>query len=522
MNEERLADRLDVLINGGSTIRASYGHQDQQRGSSQSQSAYENERLLVAWVLLSRLSPKQVNKVWEEHKMKLLRFARRLLVADDIQGTYNRLLHFCYVRLLARVASILEKSSFDRVSLLHIILDTWKHISLYWKIDDSSQWKMNIDVGNTLFIHLAQKNDRATIEYALNILWTVYSKLILSGEPLSTRSSYANEARVEISEELVLTETRQMILLLESCLGSKEGDNHRDAEEYNKDTWEKLVFTFFDMKQEDVSETMAVKVLRWVFHHNQDLSKEAQCSWHKWMMRFAITRYSQNDASLFLSGSDEMDMMQKILLAHAVSPDKSALRALSWQAVPIIFKNVAWKSSADSSINSPICLWSRLASGEWKITLQKGGFFSSEDKATLDGCGHTLISIVHFLVSFDDQPVLPLDATALLCIKDSLEDAVSTASEYLALNSLQRPEPIVVSVWCQILAEEDLAIVRSLDTAIAALKMLLRNSTEGHCHIDESIVILLAHVQSAADNNDRVRNLVRPIKKSIKQYLDKV
>jgi hypothetical protein len=502
MNEERSADRLNVLLNGDNTGKASGSHQELQRRSSRP--VFANERLLAAWVLLSLFPPQTLIEAWDKHKTKLLCFARRMPLVDDIKDTNDRRLHICYLRLLAKVASTLENSSFDRVSLLYIILDLWKNISIQWKIDDSIQLKINIEVGTTLLIYFSQETDREKIGHALNILWSVFSKIRSYREPQSMGSSFSSEAQVYFTGNTRREEAEQMIQVIESCLDSKESDNHFEADEYNKDTWYKLVFTLFDMQQMIVSETIAVTILRWISQHAQNLSQQIQISWHKWIMCFAFKQYSQNGTTFFLRGSNEMNAMQKILLAHAVSPDTDVLRALCWQTIPVIFRKIGWKRSADSSINSPICLWSRLASGEWTITLGKEGKFTSDDKATLAGCGETLISAVRFLVSFDGQAHLPLDAAGLLHIKDSLQHAFSTASEYLARCSLQSSEPIVARVWYEILVEGELGAVRSIDTAKTALTTLLGSPTEGNCEIDEYLKRLLPHVRSGTANKDQV------------------
>jgi hypothetical protein len=344
----------------------------------------------------------------------------------------------------------------------------------------------------------------------LNILWYVFSNVTMCDEPQSMESSLGKETKVEMVGKSKRTETQQLILVLDSYLDSKESDNQHCK--YNKDTWDKLVLQVFDMKQVEVSVTTAVIILQWISKHSQELSREVKFSWHEWLMGFAFKQYSQEGSSMFLRGSNELNEMQKILLAHAVSPEKDALRALSWQTIPVIFHNMGWKTSSDSSINSPICLWSRLASAEWAIILGQGGNLSADDQATLDGCGQTLISVVQFLVSFDSKPDLPLDAAGLFHIKESLGDAFSIACEYLVQHSLQGSEPIVARVFCQILEEEGLAAFQSVDIANAALKSLIGSSTESQVEIDEPLMKLLAHVQSVTDSNDRVGSLVRPIK----------
>ncbi|KAG7345000.1 pyridoxal-dependent decarboxylase [Nitzschia inconspicua] len=508
IDEERLVKSIGVLVNGrleeeGSSWKHNnIDHLDKERR------AFQNERFLAAWVLLSRCSQTTLQETWKDYRESLFDFAKRLLSEEGITDESEQRLLICYVRLLSQVVSRLVFSVEAR-DLLHMILDTWAFVSSNWKLDDMSHRRMNIDVADALFVMIPEEKDVTRISKALNTLWSVFSQRGIEKWSMKPPGKGEGNDQQSMTEEF-----RKVIALLDSILTTDETGTV-DNEEYIKDTWLKLVLIIFDIQEAAISDELANKVMQWVSQHDQKLSKELRFGWHEWMMRYIAVRCSQSRSFLALRDPSLMTNLQNILLAHAVSPDDGAHRATSWRTASAVVNKIGWKWGASSSVNSPICIWARLASGEWRLQLEKGKKLSLQDQAVLDECGHMMISVVRFLVNFDANPADPktLDAEALLHTKESVEESFLAASEYLASPPPLNFQPIVAEVWCELLPELDLDMIGSLETVVPALTNLLERFTE-KCP-EDAILRSLTHVQSTAAHNDRFRNLIRPLEEPI-------
>jgi Pyridoxal-dependent decarboxylase, C-terminal sheet domain len=482
--------------------------------------SFENERHLVAWVLLSRFSQHVLDDAWVKHGKTLSGFAKRLIRTDGVTSQNEQQLLVYHVRLLSHVCSRLEPSS-ERDDLLRGILKTWEYISLNWKIDEVLQLQMNIDAGNALFVMCAERVEVDEIRRALDTMWTIFSQIVLERSSKEARMTESSDR-----EDLLQTNFEDMEqimkMLLESNLTKPHLGDCCDSDFYSPHSWDKLVLGFFDMHHMAVNDARASKVLKYVSTNHQKLSREQKFGWHEWLMQYVANRCSLKSPFMALRDADMVSAMQQILLAHVVSPDDQALRSIAWQTVSAMIKRIGWKLNNASSTNSSICLWTRLSSGEWKLQLEKSASSLPPDNAILCGCGQILISAVQFLVQFDDNPdqSIPLDAAALLHLKESLEGAFTCSSEYLATLQQLHFEPIVAVVWHTIFPELELDTTRSLETVVAALKKLLEEPVKELR--EETLLRSLIHIQSTAEVDGRVHNLIRPIEKLISCYIEKL
>ncbi|KAL3931568.1 MAG: hypothetical protein SGARI_004174 [Bacillariaceae sp.] len=209
-----------------------------------------------------------------------------------------------------------------------------------------------------------------------------------------------------------------------------------------------------------------------------------------------------------------------------------------------------------------ICTWARLASGEWKIQLEHMAASSASaaaaggdaaatvnsltnstsnnrnnndndnNMAILDGCAKTIMSVVDFLLTLEDRPdqaaaapsLLLLNATALLHIKESLDEAFAVTTEYIATvdngdddhddngddsqghgeesdSARSSTKAVVRELWCQLLPELEMEAIQGLESTLAAFRKLLLQSSSSAA-ADDVMMRPLVHVLSAMEDGD--------------------
>lgn len=188
-----------------------------------------------------------------------------------------------------------------------------------------------------------------------------------------------------------------------------------------------------------------------------------------------------------LRDPDSISRLQRMLMSHVISPgassnnkgDESVSRAMAWQALVALvdvngFEWMILKDTATTTVTplpttaaklgraTLLCTWIRLASGELRIQLQQlvaasttpeeqqkhqpklsASSVHSTGARQATGlpiglaCGRLLQSVVQYLIALADQPhiQMPLSGDALLHLRQSLEQTLWTAVEYLSLTT---------------------------------------------------------------------------------------
>ena len=119
---------------------------------------YEQERILVAWVLMTRLSSKELEEVWTEFQTPLVQVAKRLLQEKNPDACY-----ILYMRLISQVTSLLDNNYPCELGI--ILFDAYKSLETTELSED-----LNVDVCSSLDVLIKQHGEQANPS---NILETI-------------------------------------------------------------------------------------------------------------------------------------------------------------------------------------------------------------------------------------------------------------------------------------------------------------------------------------------------------------
>lgn len=494
MNSKTHLQQLDILLKA-------------ENGDEESGLAFERERFLVAWVLLTRLSEDHLDSAWEEHGEKLGGFARKLLI---LGRTSDSEMFICYVRLVARVVALLTRFPSEVGKCL---MSAWRDACSR----NVNSIALNVDMCNALLSWLeGAPSDQTQI---LNNTWDVFSSVsprLKTVVPTSERTGRTQRGSSGDEANSFAEQT------MKELLNSISVDPNATDQEYTKDNWGRLVLGMFELYAVAAPEDLVRKVLFWMSEHHQEqmLSQQLRFGWHEWLMTYVGENIVTYSKSSLLHEPKAMEIMQKILLAHAVFPDERALRAMAWQTINAIVHSYGWeKCSKKSSTKCALCVWTHLASGEWKIRLEEDDDFLSAAtrRPILEGCGRLLISVVQYLANFDERPDRPihLDADAIVHLHQSLQESLIITSEYLnSRSSICDIDPIIVQLWSHLFSEIDVASLRTPEPIIACLQRRLTESG------DDLILCDVANLLIAAQSDQKARAVALRLQGFIFTYLE--
>jgi hypothetical protein len=506
MDAAKLYEKLDLLLvcdgdGDGDDADADADVVDQEGTTKLSSSqviAYEHERFLVAWVLLTRLSHKHLDEAWGKHGNSLSIFVTHLL--SDIEKTRrtDMLLYICYIRLVAQVTARLSTLPSEQLRIN--LYKSWKYMST--NVDDNlfnSTIALNIDVCNTFIAWMEQDAFSFSSEVSLSDMWDaqvkISAKLIQLQQDDGTKKSMKNE---NISRETQSNsdddddddddDAMTMVNVLDSLLATSN-DTEDDDLSYTASYLKRLIFGIFELQgTEYASDELVTNILLWIDRNGQEesISLDQKFGWHGWLMKYIGESISnKKKRSTLLREPKEMHVIQNIMLAHVVSPDERALRAMAWQTIIQIIQGYGWSWSEKSTSNvAPICTWCRLACGEWKIQLEEElNLWSGSNRTSiLDGCGRLMLSVVQYLVDFEERPdiAIPLDTDGLLHLRQSLEETLYTTSAYLITSNVDTGvEPtVVINLWSQLFSEIYLPNSEEGKNAVTCFRKLLMASND--------------------------------------------
>ena len=541
MYTEKLYEQLESLLERGSDSNTVVEGGKNKSPSAHQCIAYENERFLVAWVILTRFSQNELDRAWGQYGDSLSLYAMCLLSdnnADlDVAATrvdnsgVSRLLRISYIRLVAQVTGRLATPPSGDLRLQLYI--SWKHACLMLIIGNfgekavaestnSIYISLNVDVYNAFIAWMEHDVDTFSsnidLKDILNANVTSYTKTSPSA-PIFERETDVKKLekekkKIEAQSKFKKDDRMAMLDLLDPLLGrttetQKIGVSDACHDTYTIENMQKLMFLIFEIQVGCTSEEVVRHVLAWLSRnvHGEILTLELKVLWHGWLMKsFGECISNKENRSSLLGDPKMMDAMQKITLSHAVSPDGRALRPMAWQTINQIIKSDGWSWINNSSIDTPICTWCGLACGEWKIQLEEDGNLFSEGSdrlSIIESCGRLIISVIQYLVGFDESPdkVIPLEPESLLRIRQSLEETLLITSEYFIASSGINDDidsSIVVNLWSQLFSEIDLSTSIEAENSIACLRKMLMVSS------DYSLMQALVHLLATYYSEEKV------------------
>lgn len=536
MKAEELVNNLDSLLAPDSVV-VEEGRNSISK-SPRHIIPHENERFLAAWVLLTRFPQEQLDRAWEKNGNQLSYFAGSLLnnIYDvDVfendhptsnTGGCNIFLYTCYVRLVAQVTARL--TTLPSKELRHQLYNSWKRMStlivamdkaetssgtVKAKLQNSTIIALSVDVYNAFVAWMDQDISFFSSDSVMQDIWDLsiaaYTPITRSAPELEQENGEKqyDSTTFGVGPKFQSNERKVMLNVLESLLGRPSEAEKIGSDEFGGDIYtirnvQRLIFVIFELQGiECASDEFVSSILVWSIQSNQDESFDPDLrilrdGWLMKNIRNCISR-RPNDTDL-LRDPEMMDAMQKITLAHVVSPNAHALRPMAWQTISEIMIYYGWSWIQKSSIKNSICTWCRIACGEWKIQLEGDGNSLSQGStrlSILDGCGKLLITIVQYLVDFDECPYksIPLGMESILSIRQALEDTLSLTSTYLytfpcASDDIE--SAIMINLWSELLSETQLSTAEAASNVMPCLGKLLLFSS------DESLVRAVVHVIS--------------------------
>ena len=511
MDAAEIYEKLDVLLvcdgNDAATAAtaAATDAVDQEGTTKLSSSqviAYEHERFLVAWVLLTRLSQEHLDEAWGKHGNSLSIFVTHLLSDIEKICRTDMLLYNCYIRLVAQVTARLSTLPSEQLRIN--LYKAWKYMSTNVHDDLlNSAIALNIDVCNTFIAWMEQDAFSFSSEASLSDMWDVQVKI--SAKPINLQQDDGTKKSMESENISRATQSNSddddddddddenddamtMVNVLDSLL-VVSNDTEDDDISYTASYMKRLIFGIFELQgTEYASDELVTNILLWIDRNGQEesISLDQKFGWHGWLMKYIGESISnKKKRSTLLREPKEMHVIQNIMLAHVVSPDVRAHRAMAWQTIIQIIQGYGWSWSEKSASNvAPICTWCRLACGEWKIQLEEELNLSSGSNriSILDGCGRLMLSVVQYLVDFEERPdkAIPLDTEGLLHLRQSLEETLYTTSEYLITSNVDTGiEPtVVINLWSQLFSEIYLPNSKEGKNVVTCFRKLLMASND--------------------------------------------
>ena len=534
MKAEFLADQLEPLLARGCEGDLADGEND---NVSHGIIAYENERHLVAWVVLANLPQEQLDEAWQNNEKQLSSFACCLLTSIDesYDGIVNIhaavtegddigddiILCACYLRLMAQVTARLTSHPSD--DLKSKIYKAWKRVyTIIFARSKVNRGKelcstivaLNTDVYYAFMSWMDHDDHFFSAKEIMKEIWNAYVTACTMLQELPSIAEeencndQKNQTSIEAQKDAHHSEKIVMINVLRSILEITGDKKKTDAEDcdsiYTIGNVQRILFVIFELQNtECVPEELVSDILLWSFQEEK-FNPELRILRDEWLMkniRDCISKKNKDTA--LLRDTELIDAMQRILLAHTVSPNAHALRPVAWQCINQIVKH-GWNWIRNSSINTSICTWCQLACGEWKIQLEEDTSLTAERStriAILDGCAGVILSVVQYLVDFDEEPdnTIALEVDLLLSIKQSLEETLSLTSIYLKNSSCINDKiesGIIIHLWSELVSEMGLLPSKGVNTMITCLGKLLLESS------DESLMQALVFVVSTSTHSD--------------------
>ena len=485
---------------------------------------HQHERSLVALVLLSRSPQEQLDQVWEKYESDFTSFAsiEMQLLNDDHAVSQNGFKNFLfcsyYTRLVAQVTARLTKPPTKQ--LQYDIYKSWRKISMMQaartvtitstaveeaKIH-STIIALCVDIYNALITWTSQNDPLLSVDLDLIELWnipiTAYKKMNRITRVVQ-REAKTKKEQPKVEDD----EVDMMLSILESASGSASDEVRAGQENddiYTFSNTLRLMFVLFELQgPESISDELWRTVLIWIKNSQDEISDaDLRVLWDGWLLTNIQKRISKtNNTRSLLRDPEIMDTIQKIILAHVVSPTTSTLRPLAWQSISQITKSFGWEFLQKSS-ESSLCTWCRLACGEWKIQLEDEPSERQKNLSILDGCGNLIINVVQYLVDFDERPYksIPLTSESLLSIRQELEETLSLTSGHLLNRASEEhnlESTIMVNLWSVLFSEMHASNCHEASNIMLCFHMLLQVSD------DESLVPAVLHVVSMMNCDGR-------------------
>jgi hypothetical protein len=500
--------------------------------------AFESERRLVAWVLLTRFSHDDLDHAWTKYSKVLEGFAKELLSLPPTTNCKD-----LYIRLIAQVTSRLSAYPHDiGESLFH----AW---------DESMELAVHMDVCASLDVWMESDPATASELRILERIWKVYLQSTASASDEATNATISEDTGDNDGNgngnhnDTAAFEFKLMSQTLSSILT----DSHEQKDYYSTKSWHELILALFQSHGHQLLPDSLIPIMLStpLPPPSVNANHHVTSAWHEWILSVIQTRVTTTPSfgHTCLKDPKAINNLNQLLLAHVVAPTNDSLRGMAWQTLTAMGETCGWRwillgerSSSALGAGTTLCTWVRLASGELNIQLQQ--LLSASPAAAANfmqaslvlpishSCARVLMSVVQFCVQLEEEPHrMPISSDSLLHLRQSLEQSLWTLVEYLQhhqreqnLDMNQPSDPfatIAIRLFGTLLMEVDIwDLLRKEESPQEVLSALIRTMPmEKKDTTSYSLLPGLVNIIGDAESNPEKQEQLSSIWNPLFEYL---
>jgi hypothetical protein len=444
---------------------------------------HANERYLVALVLLTRVHDADLYVTfWESHP-KLVTFCNGLL--QDSRGNNDNAGESLelYSRLVAQLVDRMPPSRLSTTvqelsQALLIVLDRRREQKI-------SLGAADVEITRSLNVWFEILEDRSIADGVLTSVWERYSGLMKNGtkstdETKATSTDDATTVKVKVDD--LQSAHGIMIRTLTKLLDDGVDPSHHQQDKDLWRIWQCENIALFLQQGMRVAEEKVpsfwIPALRWWLESNPGSKKNAETSSPRISLEnrrswAEILLLCARNTALLPSFQTQLaedttlakDLTRLILTCVVSNEGSDRLRSSAWSTSATLVQSCGWEwllgaaattqSQDDAAKKSglghaaSLCTFVRLAIGEWKIQLGllvaetcTSSTPSEERLLLVQACAQVIVQAVQFVVQLadrmdqaadDETESLPLSGDALIHLRQSLDEALNLAVQYLGL-----------------------------------------------------------------------------------------
>lgn len=456
-----------------------------------------DEFLLIVLVLLTRVSEKKkVEQIWKSHSDTLNAYCCRL----ENKPSYLHIL----ARLLSRFNEKEEIFSSDVFQVLYN--------ALLQRVKAKAPLSA-FDVDLILALNVTVPEER--VRNVIATVWQRFQQVIQMDVKEQVHTVTAKESSSAADWKLVHD-------TLEALVSTDEGDimtslQRAVLQTLSTHSTNTVVYTPATIN------SLYKPMVAWVT--NDEDTKEGSEKgpspslieeWHGLVLQCTrqLTLDSPKDLQQVLLHSKSLSssLIQLMLFYISYSSSSVEMQSLAWTTLATMvdvfcFDWMMMSGSGTLGNATSLCTMLRLASGEWRIQLGRlvvDEKSESDESAMmiLDSCGRVICAALHHVVHLAEerQEKFQMQASALLHVRDSLQDALHATVQYLC-HARQQPRATTVAgrVLGSLLTEFNVwdGLPNGVDTdeTLQALSVVLQHHEENPGALLQCLVMVLASVE---------------------------
>jgi hypothetical protein len=399
------------------------------------------------------------------------------LVIEDVMGS-NRM--FCFiirlirsnhpslVRLACRCVSGLRRRQYDWIRMAHTLLTAVKYRT------SLRTGKTDGDLLHALVCCIENDESIKTRGHYFDCIWQRFCSGTRTPDPDSPDEDDTFTTAIDAHWQFVDQSIEQVL--------------RREDEQ----TWMNSLMRLWDLIAPELCRTLTF-VPEWYRSFllsivSMDSNLRRSNHGHAMVLQFTIAMAAFMPAFNFTCHHAEKALADLIMVQ--IGSPESDLRSQAWDAVSMLVSRHGWNwiSNPDDditlTITSRLCIWTRLAAGEYRIQLglMCAKFGTSFQIDTVNACGLVVVSalrrVLEEAANLDSGEPTTLDTEAILHLRQSLNDTLQSSISYVASEEL--PTLATCKVMGSLLGEisiwDELPNGTAVDEALLAISNCMANN----------------------------------------------